>query len=50
MLNYLRCALALYGIHDKRPCAFRVETKTEEKVEEEEEETDDEKSLTMEMD
>ena len=29
MLNQVRCALALYGIHDKRECAFRIDTKSE---------------------
>jgi len=40
MLNQVRCALAFYGIHDKRECAFRIDTKTEE----------DESSLSMPMD
>jgi hypothetical protein len=48
MLNQVRCALAFYGLHDKRECAFRIDTKTEEK--EEEEEDDDEHEISMPMD
>ena len=44
MLNQVRCAFALYGLHDKRRCAFRVDTKTEEQEE------DDDQSLTMPVD
>ncbi len=47
MLNQVRCALAFYGQHDKRECAFRIDIKTEKK---EEEEDDDERSLAMPMD
>jgi hypothetical protein len=38
MLNQVRCALAFYGIHDKRECAFRIDTKTEEEDNNDEEE------------
>jgi hypothetical protein len=48
MLNQVRCALAFYGLHDKRECAFRIDTKTEEK--EEEEEDDDEHEISMPID
>ncbi|CAF5174852.1 unnamed protein product, partial [Rotaria magnacalcarata] len=26
MLNQVRCALTFYGLHDKRECAFRIDT------------------------
>ena len=29
MLNQVRCALAFYGLHDKRECAFRIDTLSE---------------------
>jgi len=47
MLNQVRCALAFYGIHDKRECAFRIDTKTEEEDDNNDEE---EKSLEMPID
>ncbi|CAF0772092.1 unnamed protein product [Rotaria sordida] len=54
MLNQVRCALAFYGIHDKRECAFRIDTKTEEDNNHDNDDDDDddeeEKSLTMPMD
>jgi len=43
MLNQVRCALAFYGIHDKRECAFRIETKNEEN------DDDDDRPLSMPM-
>jgi hypothetical protein len=47
MLNQIRCALTFYGIHDKRECAFRIDTKSQEdKNDEEEEDT----PLAMPMD
>lgn len=50
MLNQVRCALAFYGVHDKRECAFRIDSKTEKEEEEEDENDEDEPSLTMQMD
>ena len=47
MVNQVRCALAFYGVHDKRECAFRIDPKTEQ---EEDDDDDDEPSLTMQMD
>jgi hypothetical protein len=44
MLNQVRCALAFYGIHDKRECAFRIDTKTEE-----EDDNNDEEEKPLEM-
>jgi len=46
VLNQVRCALAFYGLHDKRECAFRIDTKTEEDNNEDE----DEHSLSMSTD
>lgn len=46
MLNQVRCALAFYGIHDKRECAFRIDPKTEE----DDRSDGDEPSPTMQMD
>jgi hypothetical protein len=48
MLNQVRCALAFYGIHDKRECAFRIDTKSEREDDDEDEE--EERSLTIPMD
>ncbi|CAF0939200.1 unnamed protein product [Adineta ricciae] len=52
MVNQVRCALAFYGMHEKRECAFRVDTISKENNEDEEEEEDgdEERSLTMPMD
>ena len=51
MVNQVRCALAFYGMHEKRECAFRVDTISKENNEEEDEEDEDEeRSLTMPMD
>lgn len=46
MLNQVRCALAFYGIHDKRECAFRIDLKTER----DDQSDEDEPSPTMQMD
>ncbi len=46
MLNQVRCALAFYGIHDKRECAFRIDTKSE-VAENNNDEEEEERSLTM---
>lgn len=48
MLNQVRSALAFYGIHDKRECAFRIETKFEED-DNNDDDDDDKRSLTMPM-
>ena len=40
MLNQVRCALGFYGLHDKRECAFRIDTKTEEDDDDEEKKKD----------
>ena len=53
MLNQVRCALAFYGIHDKRECAFRIDTKPEEDKKnnnDDDEEEEEETSLAMPID
>jgi hypothetical protein len=49
MLNQVRCALAFYGIHDQRECAFRIDTKSEQDNNNDDEEEDDGHSLSMPM-
>lgn len=55
MVNQVRCALALYGLHDKRECAFRVDTTSLERMDDDEEleeddDDDDQRPLSMPMD
>ncbi|CAF0744524.1 unnamed protein product [Adineta steineri] len=51
MLNQVRCALSFYGLHDKRECAFRIDTKTEEGGNnDDDDDDDDEESLIMPID
>ncbi|CAF3366733.1 unnamed protein product [Rotaria socialis] len=47
MLNQVRCALTFYGLHDKRECAFRIDTKSEENDKDDDE---DDRTLSMSMD
>ncbi|CAF3473729.1 unnamed protein product [Rotaria socialis] len=47
MLNQVRCALTFYGLHDKRECAFRIDTKSEENDNDDDE---DDRTLSMSMD
>ncbi|CAF4901488.1 unnamed protein product, partial [Rotaria magnacalcarata] len=46
MLNQVRCALTFYGLHDKRECAFRIDTKSEENDNDDDE---DDRTLSMSM-
>ncbi|UJR33098.1 hypothetical protein I4U23_020555 [Adineta vaga] len=50
MMNQLRCALAFYGMHEKRECAFRVDLKSEENNDDKDDDDDNERSLEMSMD